>query len=140
MSPSHPEVIDLFCPQCGILVGAEVKASVIAEASYEHASEPHEGVHTEVRYDTALCRRCRGAFLVRREYTIVEGDCLRDPAERVLYLLKPLFRLITFLRRSAARMAKHTAHFTWACMTPAPSCVESASTDYAHRRRPKAEL
>jgi hypothetical protein len=80
-----PENIDLFCPHCNVMVEARVEASATAESSFLKGEDATEGMHWQQCYDTALCPRCLGPFLIKRRMTFVEGSLFGVEEEGVLF-------------------------------------------------------
>ena len=81
------DAFDVFCPECNILVNAEV----IAHGSGAYRSDavsPLEEVDAEYRIDhyyVAVCRRCGGAFLIRQAIFGVPGEFETITDESVLF-------------------------------------------------------
>lgn len=87
MPDNERERMDLFCSTCNVLVEATVATVAVGDSSYRCAPETDltEGLQWELRYNTAFCGRCRGAFLVRTRVTFVEGNYFDESERTVLY-------------------------------------------------------
>ena len=81
----EPERVDLFCPHCNVMVDARVEASATAESSFGNGQDATEGIHWQQCYDTALCPRCLGPFLIKRRMTFVDGNLFGVEEEGVLF-------------------------------------------------------
>lgn len=85
------ETFDVFCPTCNILVEAKVIARGFGEYRSD-AVNPLDEVDTEYHgdhYSVALCRRCKGPFLVREALFGVPGEFETVTDEAVLYPVAP---------------------------------------------------
>lgn len=79
--------LDLFCPQCNILVSARVRATAMGSVTEEVASMigPEDSLYAALRYELALCGRCSGPFLVETRSYEVPGEFTSDDRQRVLF-------------------------------------------------------
>lgn len=87
MTPDSETTLDLFCPNCNVLVEARVVAR-------EMDAEPTQLVHPEDLVDTphnvvvylfARCKRCGSPFLVEENYYEIPGEISAPQGDRVLY-------------------------------------------------------
>jgi Domain of unknown function (DUF4145) len=81
------ETFDVFCPTCNILVEAKVIARGFGEYRSDAVS-PIDEVDCEYHgdhYSLAICRRCKGPFLVREGLFGVPGEFETVTEEAVLY-------------------------------------------------------
>lgn len=107
--PSEP--FDLFCPECNILVEAQVVASGYGGFESKGATifdEVDAEYYGDVLY-IALCRRCKSPFLVRQSLHGVPGEFETITSEEVLYpasLKLPLERVLGTIRSAYDQAAR----------------------------------
>lgn len=87
MSDNEQKTLDLFCPNCNILVQAKVRGTAYGPVTEEVAGlcGPEDSLYGAVRYEVAICGRCSGPFLIETRSTELPGEFIADQESRVLF-------------------------------------------------------
>lgn len=87
MNRTDADRLDIYCPECGILVEARVAAEACGPAT-EDAVTGFRGlgeVYYFSRFAILFCSRCNGPFLVERSFREIVGEHCEEEQHRVLY-------------------------------------------------------
>ena len=135
--------IDLFCSSCNVQVEAQVLARHAIDSGGDPA-DPVDTLHDITQFVFAACKRCKGPFVTRQNFSEVPGEFSLPSDDAIqVYPQKhdiPLDSVPKTARKTYLEAQRaYCCQLFESCVIMCRKCVEAVCNEYGESEKPLAQ-